>query len=508
MLVQHVSALEDLDSRSVLVIFVFEGEEAVSEPLGQENNRLVSLAASEGLRTAEFEPTLLRSDSGRRTLLLIGAGERADFEPLTLMRAAASASRFAVSRGFSHLAILDPTTHSPFEAAHAIVEGAIRGSYDPGLKKTRGSRRRRRLEELTLVSDLPGTSEVEAGMELGRIVGEASCEARDLVNLPPNDLTPTSFAERAETLGRGLELEVRVLDEQAIRQLGMGAILGVAAGSRQAPRVIVMRYGDPEADVKLAVVGKGITFDSGGLSIKTAQGMETMKGDMGGGASILGSMLAIARLAPPNISVTGYIGATENMPGDNAMRPGDILTAFNGETIEVLNTDAEGRLVLADLLAYAESEGATHIVDFATLTGGATVALGSAASLASGRPMEWVETAVKAAADGLERAWAMPLYPEYRKAMNSDFADIKNSGGRLASALTATAFLSDFVSNVPWAHFDIAGTSFVDDARTYAAKGGTGVGVATIVALVRHLVAMQMKQEEGRLPDDKQLAHV
>ena len=505
--VQHISGLDDLDLRSVVVIFVFEGEEVISEPLGHESNRLVSLAASEGLRTREFEPTLLRSDSGGRTLLLMGAGERDDFESLALMRAAASASKFAVARGFSHLAFVDPSTHPPFETAHAIVEGAIRGSYDPGLKKTRASRRRS-LEEVTLIADLPETSGVEAGMELGRVVGETSCEARDLVNLPPNDLTPTAFAARAESLGRELGLDVTVLDEQSIRELGMGAILGVAAGSRQPPTVIVLRYGDSEADVKLAMVGKGITFDSGGLSIKTAHGMQTMKGDMGGGAAVLGGMLAIARLAPQNISVTGYIGATENMPGDNAMRPGDILTAFNGETIEVLDTDCEGRLVLADLLAYAESEGATHIVDFATLTGGATVALGTAASLTAGRPREWVETVVDAAAEGLERVWPMPLYPEYRKAMNSDFADIKNTGGRLASPLTAAAFLSDFVSHVPWAHVDIAGTSFVDDARAYAAKGGTGVGVATIVAIVRRFVAMQAKQDENGRQDDKQLAHV
>ena len=261
----------------------------------------------------------------------------------------------------------------------------------------------------------------------------------------------------------------------------------MAAGSAQPPRLIVLRYGDQEAAIKLAVVGKGITFDSGGLSIKTAQGMETMKGDMGGGAAVLGGMLAIARLAPAGIAVTGYIGATENMPGGNAMRPGDILTAYSGETIEVLNTDAEGRLVLADALSYAESQGATHIVDFATLTGGAVVTLGSAASLGAGRPGPWVASVVGAAAEGFERVWQMPMYPEYRKAMDSDFADIKNSGGRYASALTAAAFLSDFVAAVPWAHIDIAGTSFVEDVKPYAAKGGTGVGVATIVALVRQL---------------------
>jgi leucyl aminopeptidase len=484
--IHTASAIGELDPKTVVVVFVFEGEEATPEALGHEGTRLLSLAASEGLRTAEYQTTLLRSETGAPPLLLIGAGERDEFEPLKLLRVSAAAARFAAERSFSHLAFVDPGVTSPSVAAHAIVEGALRGSYDPGLKKTRRSRPRG-LNAITLVADAAQSAETQAGIELGRIVGESACVARDLVNLPPNELTPRAFAERAGELGAEVGLEVEVLDEGDLQKLGMGSLLGVAAGSRQPPVMIVLRYGDPDAEIKLALVGKGITFDSGGLSIKTAQGMETMKGDMGGGAAVLGGMLAVARLGPPNISVTGYIGATENMPGDNAMRPGDILTAFNGETIEVLNTDAEGRLVLADALAYAESQGATHIADFATLTGGAMVALGSAASLATGRPAEWVATVVQSAADGFERAWPMPLFPEYRKAMDSDFADIKNSGGRYASALTAAAFLSDFVSHSAWAHVDIAGTSFVDDPKPYAAKGGTGVGVATIVGIVQHL---------------------
>lgn len=486
MQIRSSADISELDPRSVVVVFVFEGEEATPEPLGHEGNRLLSLAASEGLRSSEYATTLLRSESGGRTLLLVGAGEREDFDALKLLRMAATAARFAIARGFFNLAFVDPFVDTPARSAHALVEGAIRGGYDPGLMKTE-SPRRHGLNTVTVIIGGADPGETQAGIELGTVVGESVQVARDMVNLPPNELTPSSFADRASALGEEVGLQVQVLDEAAIRALGMGALMGVAAGSRQPPRVIVLRYGDPDAAIKLALVGKGITFDSGGLQIKTAQGMQTMKGDMGGGAAILGGMLALARLAPRDISVTGYIGATENMPGDNAMRPGDVLTAFNGETIEVLDTDSEGRLVLADLLAYAESQGATHIVDFATLTGGATIALGTAASLASGRPSEWVVSVVQAAADGFERAWAMPLYPEYRKAMESDVADIKNTGGRLASALTATAFLSDFVATVPWAHLDIAGTSFVEDERIYEAKGGTGVGVGTIVAIVQNL---------------------
>jgi leucyl aminopeptidase len=217
--------------------------------------------------------------------------------------------------------------------------------------------------------------------------------------------------------------------------------------------------------------------------------METMKSDMGGAAAVIGGIAAIAQLELQNIGVTAYVGATENMPGGGAMRPGDVLTAMNGETIEVLNTDAEGRLVLADVLSYAVQDHATHIVDFATLTGGAVVALGHAATLATGRPSSWVSSVVQAADRGLERAWQMPLFPEYRKAMDSEIADIKNTGGRWGGALNAAAFLSDFVSEVPWTHLDIAGTAWADDPSPYRPKGGTGEGVGTIAALVRTLSA-------------------
>jgi leucyl aminopeptidase len=323
-------------------------------------------------------------------------------------------------------------------------------------------------------------------------VGEARTLARDLVNLPPNELTPSSLASRSALLADELGLEHEVLDEEEMLRRGMGSLLGVAAGSSQPPRLIVLRYrpsGAQETDTSLALVGKGLTFDSGGLSLKTAEGMQTMKHDMAGAAAVIAGMTGIARLRLGNISVTAYVGATENMPGGGAMRPGDVLTALNGETIEVLNTDAEGRLVLADVLAYAVQEGASHIVDFATLTGGAVVALGHVATLSTGRPAEWVKQVVEAAERGLERAWQMPLFPEYRRAMDSDIADIKNTGGRPASSLTAAAFLGDFVDSVPWAHMDIAGTAWAEEASPYRPKGGTGEGVGTIVSLARQLAA-------------------
>jgi leucyl aminopeptidase len=295
------------------------------------------------------------------------------------------------------------------------------------------------------------------------------------------------LAKRAQRLAADTGLECEVLDQERMRELGMGSFLGVAAGSAQPPRLMAIRYGDSDAPIKLALVGKGLTFDSGGLSLKTHEGMETMKSDMSGAAAVIAGMVAISRLRPTGIQVTGYVGATENMPGGSAMRPGDILTAMNGTTIEVLNTDAEGRLVLADVLAYAVQQGANRIVDFATLTGAAMVSLGDAASLATGKPLEWVEEVVAAADEGLDRTWAMPQYREYRQAMDSDFADLKNTGGRGGGALNAAAFLSEFVGDVPWTHMDIAGTAFSREPKPYRPKGATGVGVGAIVALVRRL---------------------
>ncbi|GAC1445840.1 MAG: leucyl aminopeptidase [Chloroflexota bacterium] len=444
-----------------------------------------ALAAGD-VRGTLYEVTIFYREGDGPGLVFVGSGDRESADPLRTMRVFAAASRYLTGRGYMQLAAYNRGILPPTRWAHAAIEGLLRGAYDPGLKKTKGQNLRH-LAGLTLVSGIGSREELDTGMQVGRIVGEAANLARDLVNTPANELTPRTFALRAEELARQCELQCDVMDEVRIAELQMGLLLAVASGSAEPPRVIRIRYGDHNAPIKLALVGKGITFDSGGLSLKPPDSMETMKGDMGGGAAVVAAMIAVAQLAPSNISVTGYIGATENMPGGRAMRPGDVFTAMNGETVEVLNTDAEGRLVLADLLVYATREGATHIVDFATLTGGAVVALGHAATLATGTPDSWVAQVVHAASSGLERAWHMPLYEDYRRAMDSDVADIKNTGGRWGSALTASAFLSDFVDGPQWAHMDIAGTSWADSADAFRPAGGTGESVATIASLVLEL---------------------
>jgi len=485
-----VRDMRHLAANTVLSCPFFEddSQEDVSDLRRIGGDRLDAMLERGEIRSKRYKVSLLPAGTESPGLLLIGAGDHKSWSPLYLSRLAATASRHLTGRGYTRFAFLDRANTSTTEFVHAVIEGAIRGAYNPELKRSKPEACRR-LDRVTLVSARVSAADLETAGMIGCIVGEASTIARDLVNLPPNELTPSSFATQAQRLAEEFGLECEVLDETVMRQNGMGAILGVASGSDEPPRLIVLRYGDPSASVRLALVGKGLTFDSGGLSLKTHEGMETMKSDMGGGAAVIAGMVAIARLAPQDIAVTGYVGAVENMPGGHAMRPGDVLAAMTGETIEVLNTDAEGRLVLADVLALAGRDRPTHLVDFATLTGGAKVSLGDAASLATGEPAEWVAEVVLAADAGFERAWQMPLYPEYRLALESDIADLKNTGGRWGSALTAAAFLKDFVGDVPWAHMDIAGTAFAETRTPFRPTGGTGEGVATIVSLVRRLSA-------------------
>lgn len=472
-----------LPGGTVLIVPFFDGDALEDLPERDVLNpeRIDDLRRESALYALRYHCTMIFGSRDTYHVLFVAAKERETFDALAMLRCAAAGARWATLRGFGRIAVLDRGYLSAHDFGHAAVEGCVRGSYDPGLQKTR-TRGRAPLESVHLVSNRSG-EDLQDGASLGLIVGESSKIARDLVTLPANEVTPSTLAVRAEALASEHGLASSILTESDLRDLGMRALLAVAAGSEEPPCVIVMRYGDPSARVRLALVGKGITFDSGGLSLKTAEGMEHMKSDMAGAAAVIAGIVAIARLRLPNVSVTAYVGATENMPGGHSMRPGDIVTALSGETIEVLNTDAEGRLVLADVLAYAESQGATHIVDLATLTGGAVTALGHVTTLAAGKPSAWVNVVVGAAVAGLERTWPMPLFPEYRDIMWSEVADIKNSGGRAASPLTAAAFLSDFVRNAAWAHLDIAGTAWLPKREPYAEKGATGAGVGTIVNL-------------------------
>jgi leucyl aminopeptidase len=325
---------------------------------------------------------------------------------------------------------------------------------------------------------------VRAAAERGRVLAEAQNFARDLVNEPANRLNPTVLAERARAAAAEAGLDFEVLDQDRMRQLGMGALLGVAQGSDEPPALIILRYSPANASSPdhLALVGKGVTFDTGGISIKPADGMEKMKYDMAGGAAVIAAMRAIG-LLKPGVRVTGFIPAVENHISGRAQRPGDIVTALNGKTVEVLNTDAEGRLILADALTYAARLGCTHMVDAATLTGAVVVALGHIYIGGFASDQALFDKLRNAAQSEGERVWQMPLDEDYRDYLKSAFADLPNVGGRHGGAITAAYFLKEFTEGKPWVHLDIAGTAWADDAKPFASKGPTGVPVRTFVRL-------------------------
>lgn len=363
----------------------------------------------------------------------------------------------------------------PLEDAYALAEGLLLGAY-------RFDRLKTKREEKALTLLLPGVP--EALLERARKVAEGVYFARDLVNEPPNLLTPEALAERALEL-RALGVEVEVLDEKAIAELGMGAFLAVAQGSENPPRFIRLRYAPEEPKARLDLVGKGLTFDSGGYSLKPTESMATMKGDMAGAAAVLGAFKAAALLGLP-VELRGYIAACENLVSGRAYRVGDVLKTLSGKTVEVMNTDAEGRLTLADALAYAEREGAERILELSTLTGAAVVALGEEVAALFATEPSWGERVREAAEKAGEKVWPMPLEKAYREKLKSPVADLKNVGDRYGGAIAAALFLAEFVQ-VPLVHLDIAGPAFARKAHALGPEGGTGFGVRTILKVAEAL---------------------
>ena len=412
-----------------------------------------------------------------KRLAAVGGGKKASFDSAALRKAAGSTVRTLKQKGVKSLAwILESRD------AEAAVEGAILGNFEPDQRKTKSDCKS--LESFLVVASANG-AEIEQSFARGVILAESQNFTRELVNEPANLLTPLVLAAKAAAMAKESGLDCEILDRDRMTQLGMGSLLGVAQGSAAPPALIVVRY-KPEGGHKttdhLALVGKGVTFDTGGVSIKPADGMEKMKYDMAGGAAVLGAMKAIAKLKP-SIPVTAFVPAVENMVSSNAQRPGDIVKSLDGKTIEVLNTDAEGRLILIDALTYAKRLGCTHLVDAATLTGAIVVALGHVNIGAFTNNEEFLGQVMAAAKDQGEKMWHMPLDDDYKDLLKSAFADLANIGGRWGGAISAAWFLREFVDDTPWVHLDIAGTAWLDDAKPFMAKGPSGVCVRTFVKL-------------------------
>jgi leucyl aminopeptidase len=443
------------------------------------------LVSSGDLTGKTFETAWLHKPAGLKAkrLLLIGGGKAKKFTVSDLRKLAGAAVRALKSRNLRSLAFAAPDGIPADEAVRAIVEGALVGDFDSDTYKS--DRKDQKIDSLTVVVG-GDQAALQRALDEARIIGESQNFTRDLVNEPSNQMTPTILANRAQAMCKETGLKCEVYGADKIKELKMGAFWGVAQGSDEPPALIVMRYepaGAPEKPV-LGLVGKGITFDTGGISIKPADGMEKMKYDMAGGATMIGAMRAIA-LLKPKVKVIGIVCATENMPSGKAQKPGDIQTAMSGKTIEIINTDAEGRLVLADGLCYARQLGCTHLIDAATLTGAVVVALGYANAGVFASDDDFYNR-FKAAIDKAgEKMWRLPLGDEYLDAMRSSIADLQNTGGRWGGASTAAAFLKEFAEDTPWIHLDIAGTAWMEDAKPWIAKGPSGIAVRSLVEFAR-----------------------
>jgi leucyl aminopeptidase len=499
----HVTAKRskpETATADVLAVFVWEAVPLEAQgPVGALDTRLQGMVhdyLESGDFPARLNTTLLLRTQGRikaPRLLLVGLGKPDAFVLDHLRQAAATATTTARRLGATTVAMLPPSCEAPVaEVAQALTEGGLLGLYT--LKKYKTSQDDDGQDNLHAVHLLtPGGSahkSLAQGVGRGNIIAEAVTMARDLINSPGNEVNPSTLADTARAIAKGTSLRCKVLTQNDMRKLGMGCLLGVAQGSTQPPVLIMLEHAPkPAAGPPIVLVGKGITFDSGGISIKPAASMEDMKMDMAGGAAVLATMQALSRLDYP-AHIVGLVPASENLPSGTAVKPGDILRAMSGKTVEVINTDAEGRLVLADALSYAVATlEPARVIDLATLTGAVVVALGHHATGMMGTDPDMMDRLRAAGDRTAERVWQLPLFEEYSKQIKSDFADIKNTGGRPAGSITGGAFLKEFVSDTPWVHLDIAGTAWTRDGNPYTPKGATGVGIRLLVAALEGLVA-------------------
>lgn len=422
-------------------------------------------------------------DLKSRRLVAIGGGKADKFTPAEMRKLAGALVRLVKPKSIRTVGLVLSEAFQYPEFVAAAADGAILGNWEPDFHKSKKDEAKP-IEEFVILCP-GGEPELQTAFNRGVIIGSAQNRARDLANEPPNLLTPTVLAAEAQSVASACGLECEILDQAAMKQLGMGALLGVSQGSAEPPKLIVLQYtppGAPRQPHHLGLVGKAVTFDTGGISIKPSEGMEKMKFDMAGGAAMIGVMAVIGQLRP-GIPVTAFIPAVENMPGSKAQRPGDIVTSLSGLTVEILNTDAEGRLIMADAITYAKRRGVTHLVDAATLTGAIVMALGAINTGAFSNHDEFQRRLLETARLQGEKFWPMPMDDDYKDMLKSVYADLPNIGSKGAGSVTAAKFLQEFVGDTPWVHLDIAGTAWLDEAKPFMAKGPTGVGVRTLAHL-------------------------
>jgi leucyl aminopeptidase len=463
----------------LVAIPAYQDEPATLAALDAASDGEVETAFARGEFTGKVCELLLLSPAGwqSKRVLLVGAGKRDELTAERARRVGASIAIAARQQRRARIAVSAPAGWSDLES---LAEGLTLGNYDNGHYKTKPEAR-------FFVShvEIAAHGDVAAAIARGVRIGESANAARVLVNEPGNRMTPRDFVARGQAMLAVSGVSVEILDERRLEELGMGLLLGVARGSAEPPRLLIARYDPPSAPKAplLALVGKGVTFDTGGISIKPSDGMERMKDDMAGGAAVMAALRAIALEQLP-IRVMAVVPATENMPSGTATKPGDVHRSASGLTVEINNTDAEGRLILGDALWYAKQQGATHLIDVATLTGACIVALGKITTGLFATD-GWQDVLMSAANRAGEKLWPMPLFDEYRESLKSEIADMLNSPGRAGGAITAAMFLKEFVGATPWAHLDIAGTAWAEEARPWTPKGATGATIRTLVEVAR-----------------------
>jgi len=480
-----------------VIVPIAEGQTKVP-PEAQELDKRLKGAIDKLLKDREFRGKFMElvpvhnlDNAASKWTVLVGVGKLDQLDMVRLRNALQSAGRVLRRRGHRKVALVVPKTvtarASAADLARAATEGIGLSNFDVGSLKTRHDHAVTQIDSLSIIG-LNGDKSATQALKDALALTDATNRIREWVNAPANAFTPAVFAEKVKEAVKGTGLDLKVLDADEMRRLKMGAMLAVARGSDEPAKMIVIRYtGGKKSGALLALVGKGITFDSGGISIKPAQNMEMMKSDMGGGAAVVGAMLAIAEMKP-KINVIGIVPTTENMPSGKAIKPGDVVTGSGGKTIEIINTDAEGRLILSDGITYAVNEGATHIVDIATLTGSIMRTLGPLAIGAFSNDGKLMDQVRKAAELAGERVWELPTWADYDGLIESEIADIKNSTVPWAGATTAALFLREFVDGRPWVHLDIAGSAWQDASELKTVpKGPTGSGVRVMAHLAQLL---------------------
>ncbi len=465
-----------------LILPVTEGGAGLYDGLGTSASRLIEKVLSKEFSGKKNEVFLIPSPESIKPerILLTGLGKSGEVSAETLRQAGGKSTSYLRDMGMKRVALSTSVIASLKLSPLYFIEGALLGLY--AYNRYKEEKNDKVISSMRILSK--PSKELSGELDWIKTVTAAVCFVRDLVNTPANDMTPTHLAKTALSL-KQRHLSIKVLEKKDAQRLGMGSYLSVAKGSDEPPKFIVLEYRGAKG-TPLVLVGKSITFDSGGLSLKPAEGMEKMKYDMAGGAAVLGVLKAVSESGLP-LNLVGILPATENLPGGSATKPGDVVRALNGMTVEVVNTDAEGRMVLADAIGYAKRYKPRAIIDIATLTGACSIALGNEAIAVMGNDRALIDTVRKSADNTYERVWEMPLFEEYKEYVKSDIADIKNTGGKTGSLVASGYFLKEFAGEVPWVHLDIAGTAWAEKEKPYIPKGATGVGVRLLSHIMREM---------------------